>query len=207
MAEDKPRRVWVLVDAQNVYRDARRAFHNEDDPSSFGQIWPHKLAELLAGRGAEDDPHPRVVTEVRAYTGFPSSSRQPKGYGAHMKQRAAWLATGVVVRPRPLRYPPNWPAAPAQEKGIDVSLAVDLVIGGARRFYDVAIVVSTDTDLAPALEAVCDLQRAWGTPRVEVASWKPTQKRLRVDGFAIWCHWLDQADYESVHDPTNYVSP
>ncbi|HWC13678.1 MAG TPA: NYN domain-containing protein [Actinomycetota bacterium] len=195
-----------MIDAQNCYRDARRAFHQETDPSSFGQVDPWKLGQLVASRGAENDTKPRELEVVRYYTGMPSSAKQPKAYGAHLKQRAAHLASGVEVRPRPLRYPADWPKLPAQEKGIDVALAVDLVFGAARRLYDVGVVVSTDTDLVPALEAVCELQRAWGTPTIEVVSWGPTRKRLRVDGYSVWCHWLDKDDYESVRDNSIYVS-
>ncbi len=73
---------------------------------------------------------------------------------------------------RSLRYPRNWPTQPAEEKGVDVELAVDLVFNAARQNFDVGVVVSTDTDLVPALQAVCNLNRAWGKPRVEVMAWK-----------------------------------
>lgn len=203
---DKPRRIWVLIDGQNLYRDARRSFHDDkEDPPSLGQVHPDQFAQMLVDRGPEDDPTPRELSEVRIYVGMPSNSRQRKAYAAHLRQRAAWLARGVKVVARPLRYPDGWPGVPAQEKGIDVSLAVDLVFGAARRSYDLAVVASTDTDLVPALEAVCDLHRAWGTPRVEVASWKPTGKRLRVDGHGVWCHWLTEDDYLSVQDTTVYA--
>ena len=41
-----------------------------------------------------------------------------------------------------------------KEKGTDVKLAVDLVIGSVDNLYDTAIVVSSDTDLLPAIEYV-----------------------------------------------------
>ena len=43
------------------------------------------------------------------------------------------------------------------EKGVDVNLAVDLVRFGAKRLYDVAILVSGDGDYAPAVNAVKDM--------------------------------------------------
>lgn len=43
------------------------------------------------------------------------------------------------------------------EKGIDVHLAVDLLIGAYENTYDVAIVISSDTDLIPAIEKVQQL--------------------------------------------------
>ena len=108
------------------------------------------------------------------------------------------------VSGRPLRYPREWPRESAEEKGIDVSLAVDLVFNAARRFFDVGIVVSADTDIVPSLEAVCNLNRAWGSPRVEVAAWRALKKRPRVPGTPVWCHLLEEADYELVKDITRY---
>jgi uncharacterized LabA/DUF88 family protein len=40
------------------------------------------------------------------------------------------------------------------EKGVDVKIAVDIVIGAYENLYDRLILVSSDTDLLPALEVV-----------------------------------------------------
>jgi uncharacterized LabA/DUF88 family protein len=201
-----PLRTWVLIDAQNVYKDAREAHHAKGDSSICGQTYPRKIAELLAGRGAKDQPRVREITKVKLFTGYPSPSREGYANAAHMRQRAAWERDGVEFAGRVLRYPYGWPDKKPYEKGIDVALAVDLVFGGARRFYDVAIVFSTDTDLLPALEAVLELKRAWGEPKLEVATWAdhPRKKRLRVDGEFVYCHNLTAEDYELVRDPTVY---
>ena len=60
----------------------------------------------------------------------------------------------ATVITRALRYPPGWPAAPAQEKGVDVALAVDFVKLGIEGEYDMGVMMSTDNDLLPALEVV-----------------------------------------------------
>lgn len=56
-----------------------------------------------------------------------------------------------------------------REKGIDVMLAMDLIIGAVEDTYDTAIIVSSDADLLPAIE------------------WVRTKKRRRVEyvGFSI----------------------
>lgn len=41
-----------------------------------------------------------------------------------------------------------------REKGVDVKLSVDLVIGAVDNLYDTAIVISSDTDLIPAIQYV-----------------------------------------------------
>lgn len=41
-----------------------------------------------------------------------------------------------------------------REKGVDVQIAIDLVIGAVEDSYDTAIIVSSDTDLIPAIKYV-----------------------------------------------------
>ena len=43
------------------------------------------------------------------------------------------------------------------EKGVDVKIAVDLLVGAYEDLYDDAVVVSSDTDLIPAMEKVKQL--------------------------------------------------
>ena len=71
------------------------------------------------------------------------------------------------------------------------------------RDYDVAILVSRDTDLLPAIETVIEL----GIAHVEVATWTGAS-RLRLPGTnAPWCHSLTHDDYKTVEDPTDYTAP
>ncbi|MEX0833420.1 MAG: NYN domain-containing protein [Actinomycetota bacterium] len=212
----QPKRVWVLIDGQNCYNDARRAFHLRSDPAERGQTSPLELAQLLLTQSRER----RVLDSVRVYRGQPSNKRAKRSYARARRQRAAWEADGVVVRERPLKYPRDWPREREYEKGIDVALATDLVFHCAQRSFDRAIVVSTDTDLLPAIEISCDQQRNHDGPWIEVMSWygtfpdpaeQLTRKRLsckdKATGRDIWCHWIDEAKYQSVQDLTDYNAP
>ena len=141
---------------------------------------------------------------------MPDATKQPKAYGANRRQVAAWEQAGATVVPRALRYPVNWPDSREEEKGIDVELAVDFVVMAVRDQYDRAILMSTDTDLKPALEAVAALST--GVPKCEVAAWSspvPTyhSRRLSIKGTRLWCHWLTEEDYRKIADPTNYLLP
>ena len=49
--------------------------------------------------------------------------------------------------------------APIREKGVDVQIAIDLVIECAENNYDIAIVVSSDTDLIPAIKYIAVKKR------------------------------------------------
>src|SRR5450756_2821235 len=161
-------RVVVFLDYQNVYHRARDAFCARDAAAREGQVDPLALGHLLAGRV----PGGRLAG-VRAYRGRPSRRRDPRSYAAYRRQTAKQASRGgglVTVISRDLRYPPEWPRRAAQEKGIDVALAVDFVMMVARRQYDVGLLFSSDTDLVTALEAVLALRP--GDPAAcEVAAW------------------------------------
>ena len=45
------------------------------------------------------------------------------------------------------------------EKGVDVKLAVDLLVGAYDDLYDVAVIISSDTDLIPAIQKVRYLKK------------------------------------------------
>ena len=201
-------RVAVFLDYQNVYNGAREAFELCDRPSRYGQIDPLLLAKLGVARHPEESH----LAAVRVYRGRPHSARQPQAYGAHMRQSDAQEKRGrglVKVITRPLRYPCDWPETPAQEKGIDVTLAVDFVTMAANGECDIGVLMSTDTDLIPALEAVLKLD-GMPYPRCEVAAWSrfgAYSRRLHVPRSKLWCHWLGGDDYAATEDLTDYNLP
>ncbi len=139
-----------------------------------------------------------------------AAAREPVGYGANTRQCVAWERSSpekIRVITKILRYPRNWPEERAEEKGIDVALALDVVTMAMKSEYEVGIVMSTDTDLRPALEAVCELGGN-PYPRCEVAAWSSPHshsRRLSIPGRRIWCHWLNEDDYKAVADETDYT--
>jgi hypothetical protein len=196
------KRVVVFVDYQNVYRGARRTFGLDDGPSVEGQVSPLQAGLLLASLR---EPADRVLAGVRLYRGLPSNKFDPKGYGACMRQLAAWATDPRVLGiTRPVNYRDR---DQPREKGIDVRLATDLVLMAARDEFDVAVLFSRDTDLLPAIEAVLEIK---GGGSCEVAAWTDGVKergRLRIDGRPLWCHYLNEEHYRSVEDLTDYRRP
>ncbi len=193
-------RVCVFLDYQNIYMQARRSFCSRQAPAAAGQVDPLRLAGMLAGRVAG----PAELTQVRVYRGVPLIGRDQRAHDAATRQVEAWRRSDsrVQVLTRPLRYPRDYPRARPQEKGIDVMLAVDFVRMAVQGEYDVGVLMSHDTDLVPALEAVAGLSR----PRCEIAAWSgPRSPRLRVPGAQLWCHYLTPADYAAVADPRDYT--
>jgi hypothetical protein len=197
-----PQRVAVFIDYQNVYKGARAAFPPTAgaDGHVHGQIRPIALGLVL--RGAD-----RELVSVGVYRGLPSPKHDSKGNAAAQRQIAAWNAAGGGILKscaRPLNY--RDPLKP-REKGVDVQLAIDVVIGAVKREYDVAIVFSNDTDLHPAIEAVGEIL---GPASAELATWRNPDRRPRpatCAGTPVRIRVLDQTDYQWVQDTTNYTAP
>lgn len=198
-----PLRLALFIDAQNTYRRARDCFFPNTQSGVDGQFDPVRLGQLIASR-ARHGGASCSLSEVRIYSGQPDYYRDRRSYDAHMRQVNRWTANGAHVITHGLRYAPNWPSDPAQEKGIDVALAIDFVRLAITGAYDVGVMMSTDTDLVPALRFVYDYNP--GSVHAAVAAWGvPTDsRRLRLPNARIWCHWLDLADYNLVADPTRY---
>ena len=196
-----PLRLALFIDGQNAYRRARALFFSNSQSGRDGQFHPMDLGHLVAGRGGPSGV-PCTLSAVRIYSGEPDARRDPRTYAAHRRQVQRWASNGTTVVTRALRYPRGWPDVPAQEKGIDVALAVDFVKLAIEGDYDVGVMMSTDNDMLPALEVVRDY--ASGGTHVAVAAWSSPghHQRLRLPG--LWCHWLDQADYNAVADHTRY---
>ena len=198
-----PLRLALFIDAQNAYRRARASSFPNPQSGKDGHFHPMELGRLIAGRGGPNGAA-CTLAAVRVYSGRPDSSKAPRTYAAHRKQTGCWMADGATVLTRTLRYPPDWPKTPAQEKGIDVALAIDFVTLAINGDYDVGVIMSTDSDLQPALEFVRGHNP--GHLHVAVAAWgvQGKDQRLRLPNATLWCHWLSQADYEAVADQTNY---
>ncbi|MBI3097942.1 MAG: NYN domain-containing protein [Planctomycetes bacterium] len=202
-----PQRLALYIDYQNCYEGARNAFFDKIAPSVLGQFDPLKLGSLIAARLPQPryaPQDPRTLIEVRVYIGRPDPRRQPKTHAAHMRQCARWEKAGIRVAPRMLRYPRDWPKTRAQQKGVDVGLAIDFIAGAMDNVYDVGVIASTDTDLKPPLEFV--MRRFGSTKWAEVASWHSdlSRPRLSLADAPLWCHFLAKKDFDAVADPKDY---
>lgn len=199
----------MYIDYQNAYMGARACFGNEYDRPQVGQILPLRAGVLLTDRGRGVDPS-RELQSVNVYRGEPSPKHSSVGLSATQRQVASWRSRPLVsVTTRPLHYyrrgvdRSGAPLFEAREKGVDVLIALGLVLGAERDDYDIAVLFSADTDLIPAVDAVRTVGK-----RCEVAAWRPNigyGNGLRIPG--VWCHWLDEADYLRLHDPTDYTKP
>ncbi len=133
----------VFIDGQNLYHSAKDAWHGNPMDKASSYAWPsydvEKIADALVSREAG-----RVLSQIRFYTGVPSRSGNPYWHDfwlnklRYLARRGIYVYQGKVNRG-------------GQEKGVDVSLALDLVQATHERRYDVAIIVSQDSDFSPAV--------------------------------------------------------
>jgi uncharacterized LabA/DUF88 family protein len=193
----------VFIDAQNMYRGARRAYGWEGHPGQYGNFKPIGLARILT---MGDD---RDLTEVRVYTGVPTAKRNPHGNAITQRRMAAWIADNpklVRVFPRSLRYPPP----EGREKGVDVELAIDFARLALDDEYDIAVLASTDTDLVPPLELVV---RRCPDKIIETAAYKPVvgcedvaNAALDLSGGGVIRKTIDKKHFDRIADTRNFVS-
>ena len=191
----------MAIDYQNAFHGARAAFGLQHEGHTAGQIDPLRLARHVTEAGFAVDPT-RTLVSVRVYRGEPSSKFPPGGQAACQRQVAAWDASRLVTPVvRPLKY---YADGTVREKGIDVLIALDIAEGAYNDDYDVIVLMSADSDLAPALERAIQHGK-----RAEVAAWTSltSRIRLRLPSRNIWCHSLTAAVYQSIHDPTDFTRP
>ena len=92
-----------------------------------------------------------------------------------------------------------------QEKGVDVSLALDLVRATYERRYEAAIVVSQDWDFGPAVRLAKLIAQSQKRSLVFESSFPvgPGNSSRRGVPGTTWVP-IDQATYDACHDPTDY---
>jgi len=110
----------------------------------------------------------------------------------------------VIPRLRPLRYPRDYPKPTCGRKGIDVALAIDALEWTLTGRCDVAVILSHDTDLLPAVEAIARLK---GREHVETVSWTSDafSSRLRTKPDVIHHHYVSQQVFARIETPVNYA--
>lgn len=152
---EKRERIAIYIDGSNTYNKLKKL----DIPTAgmnfdFSQFVTHLVGE-------------RTLISKRYYVGIVKNHDGSAKGEALVRRQQKFLeslrTTGFDVKPGTIMYDGNR----IREKGVDVKLSVDLVIGAADNLYDAAIVLSSDTDLIPA---------------IKYARWK--KKKVEYVGFA-----------------------
>ena len=190
-------RTVVLIDGQNLYHLARRAW---SVGASSSYAWPSYDVEKLARALVFKVPE-RTLAGIRFYTGVPDPSLGPtqKFWHDFWSNKIRYLRSkGVYV----YRGRVN---TGGQEKGVDVSLALDLVRATYERRYEAAIIVSQDWDFGPAVRLAKVIAQAQGRSLVHESSFPVgpgSHSRRGVPG-TTWVP-IEKATYDACRDPRDY---
>lgn len=200
MAGLKKERVAVFFDYENVHRTAHGLYRSYGAKLHETVFDPVELAtRVVAKRSRRSE-----LTSIRVYRGRPVPEHQPTPASAFDMQATKWkrdvrLSMGI----RDLRYTFPYDDRSqfrAEEKGIDVALAVDFVEAAIKHTYDALILFSCDTDLLPALELVGKLH----TTHVEIACWSGANPLFLRDGLREspprrfpYCHFMSEGDFNA----------
>jgi uncharacterized LabA/DUF88 family protein len=193
-------RVAVFIDYENAHRGGHGRFGGVGQPKHETVIDPLKIAErLIEKRRGEGD-----LVGTHVYRGRPLPMFQPEATSANDILATSWQRDGVHVTRRDLKYVTeddgSWRA---QEKGIDVALAIGVIEQAMNGSFDTAIVFSNDTDQLPTLELLFHTLE----PRVEIACWATAKPLWFPDGLRAhpprrlpYCHFLNEADFLACRD-------
>ncbi len=200
MTADAPK-LAVIMDYQNIHLTAHGLFAPYGTPVHDVLIHPLHFAQQMllarAERQMDDKQKRAVLVDVFVYRGQPSNSRQPALYRVTQAHKAEWTRDPRVhVTYRQLKYAAN---RPAQEKGIDVLVALNLVRLAEAGSHDVVVLAAHDTDQEPALEMAVEKGRA----KIETCGWEG-ERRLRVPGRTLWHTALDGSRMVASRDRKDY---
>ncbi|MEU8631131.1 NYN domain-containing protein [Amycolatopsis sp. NPDC048633] len=197
-----------MIDYQNIHLTAHDLFAPNGSPAEDCLIDPLLFAKQVltvrAGNQRDAQQKQAELASVKIFRGQPSNHRQSFMYGISQRQRSEWTRSALVeVTYRTLKYPPSWPSKPAQEKGIDVLVALNVVKAAADPAYDVVVLASHDTDLEPALEMAVSERRA----KIETAGWQGSRVLRIAGGRRLWHTALNGGDMVKTRDRRNYLPP
>ncbi len=186
----------AFIDGQNLYHLAKTAWLADPSDRSSPYAWASydvaKLANALTAR----EPG-RTLTEIRFYTGVPDESSRPFLHG-FWSNKIRYLRNGGI-------YVYQGKVNAGGEKGVDVSLALDLVQATHERRYDVAIIVSQDSDFGPAVGLAKQIAASQNRKLTFESAFPFHKGRVSHRGVpgTIWVH-IDQAMYDACRDPRDY---
>lgn len=184
------RPVVLYVDYENLRHWQTDAY--DQHPADLNVV---VLGELIAARRHEESH----LMQARVYRGTPNR----KTDSVRADRQALWLARSqrdprFVFITQPLKYRWDGTKNCPIEKGIDVSLAIDLVMHPFRFPTCAAVLLSRDQDFQPALEAFVDF--AAGLAPLEVASCPPLSRLYLGKTKRPWCHYLSREDLVAIRD-------
>lgn len=183
----------VFVDGQNLYHLAKHVWGPGgpyEHPSYDVQQLAQALVDLAPGR---------TLVNTHFYTGVPDAVARPglnrfwTNKLRHLRNQGVKVYRGVVN-------------VGGQEKGVDVSLALDLVKATYEQRYDLAIIVSQDSDFGPAVRLAKEIAKDQSRGVAFESAFPFQLGRVSARGVpgTKWVR-IDRAMYDACQDPRSYI--
>jgi len=201
--EPADKRTIAFFDGQNLFHAARAA---------FGYTFPNYDPIALATAVCKQQGW--TLAEVRFYTGVPAVGDDP--FWNHFwtsklaqtgRRGAKVYSRSLVYRNKVLRLPDGTqtPFLKAEEKGIDVRIAIDVISFAWRNLFDVALVFSQDQDLSEVAREIRDVGQRQGR-WIKIASAYPVSPASTNRKGIYSTDWipLDRAMYDACLDARDY---
>ena len=190
-------RTFVFIDGQNLFHLAKNAWEADPPQRHSRYVWPSYDVEKLSSTLVEKSPG-RILAQTRFYTGVPSRK-------ANRFWHDFWSNKLRYLRSRGIAVYAGSIGIGGQEKGVDVSLAVDLVRATYEQRFECAIIVSQDKDFQPAVLLSKAIALQQGRKLVFESAFPFKQGRVSRRGVpeTTWVP-IDKATYDSCFDPTDY---
>ncbi len=138
----KRERIAVYIDGGNTYRKLKGFKLPEE---GMRVDYPAMIKHFVGDRELVSQRY--YIGQVRNFDNSPKSEelvRKQQKFLDTLRNGGFSVKTGKIM----------YDADRIREKGVDVQLAVDLVVGASDNLFDTAIVISSDTDLIPAIKYV-----------------------------------------------------
>lgn len=228
--QPNPVRAHAFFDGQNLYYAARREFGVQEadyDPKKLAQaVCDQKGWQLDKVHFYTGVPDSRRFQRLAAFWSSKIKYMKLAGVEVHTRpvvyrwEDSPLYGDSVIVLPdntevtiRDPLYFQNGNEIPqnstllvyvGREKGIDISIGVDVIRLALARVFDVAIVFSQDNDLSPVadeIRIIAGEQKRW----LKIASAYPYGGKTKFKRGIDKTDWvpIDQATYEACKDPNN----
>lgn len=190
-------RTIVFIDGQNLFHLAKRAWEADPPHPRSPYRWPSYDVEKLAHALVAKTPD-RTLAQIRFYTGVPPRK-------ANSFWHDFWTNKLRYLQSQDIAVYRGSVGSGGQEKGVDVSLAIDLIQATYEQWYECAIIVSQDKDFGPAVRLAKRIaKQQWRELTFESSypvgpgssSDRGVPGTIRVP--------IDKSTYDACFDPTDY---
>ncbi|UIN31884.1 NYN domain-containing protein [Microbacterium binotii] len=189
----------LFIDYQNTHITGWENYAPWNTKPHEHLVHPGRFATEIEAQWLAQVGEDITIAQIHVFRGLADPRKQSTLNSAAQRQHRMWqLDPRTSVHTRALRYPRDWPTSKAQEKGVDVMLALAVVRCALARSCDRVLVSTRDTDILPAI----DMAEVEHPGALGLVSWDATGalKPTNVTPTVL----LDAGSFAKSEDPNTY---